>query len=611
MARSLALCCLLSLFASNLAWAVVLTDIRRIALLGDVASVSNSDMVHFDSFQAPMINNIGDVAFTASIENSAGNLVDDRGIRATQSGVLTERLRESELAPGAAPDGSTLFSFFRNLTFNDAGVVGFLGDTNQTDYRSGYWTNSSSATLPIAVLNTPLIGYPWEYASVDYVPSLNSQGKMAFNLSIAPPVTLVGFRYGIFINDSFSVDQVALQGESAVGTSGLFGRIIRTDPPINDSGETAFQIELVDPNTGQKISEGIFAGNSQNLTLVAQSGQSAPGTNGTFLFLANHRMPLNNDGDTVFKARLQGGTIIPENDRGIWRTNNGAIELLARRGNIALPAMGTSADAVFDDFFSSTVDDTDQVVFSAYLTGVDITPSKRTTLWSARPGELKLLLQPGMSAPGTSDTFSSFSTNGFATNRNGQVVVHATAGGLNGIWAQDPAGLFLLIARVGDMLEVAPGEFRSITGIDLFSLSGGGDGRSRVINDAGEIVFTATLDDGRKGIFVSDVAAYLAADFDRDGDVDLDDLTDPEHGWQARYGIDLDGHDFLTWQRQLGSSISSLRAVTSSPTVVPEPATIMILLIAASCTATRCTLRSLRRNCHSRHDLLLCQKFID
>jgi len=60
----------------------------------------------------------------------------------------------------------------------------------------------------------------------------------------------------------------------------------------------------------------------------------------------------------------------------------------------------------------------------------------------------------------------------------------------------------------------------------------------------------------------------FAADFDLDNDVDVDDLNDPVLGWEARYGIDLDGSDFLMWQRQLGSGIDPL---SSASVAVPEP----------------------------------------
>jgi hypothetical protein len=65
-----------------------------------------------------------------------------------------------------------------------------------------------------------------------------------------------------------------------------------------------------------------------------------------------------------------------------------------------------------------------------------------------------------------------------------------------------------------------------------------------------------------------------SADFDGDGDVDSDDLTHPTLGWEVRYGVDLDGDDFLAWQRQFGSG-----TLLSPAAVVPEPASFSLLFV--------------------------------
>jgi len=74
------------------------------------------------------------------------------------------------------------------------------------------------------------------------------------------------------------------------------------------------------------------------------------------------------------------------------------------------------------------------------------------------------------------------------------------------------------------------------------------------------------------------------ADFDRDGDVDVNDLT----VWNGAYGLNnyadansdgiSDGADLLVWQRQYGSGLPMVMA-----TAIPEPSTAALLLIAAGC----------------------------
>ena len=88
--------------------------------------------------------------------------------------------------------------------------------------------------------------------------------------------------------------------------------------------------------------------------------------------------------------------------------------------------------------------------------------------------------------------------------------------------------------------------------------------------------------------------AVYEADFNENGQVGAQDLT----RWQDDFGTlagathgqgdadgdaDVDGADFLTWQRQLGSSTSAIAASTG----VPEPATCWMLALAGMFLGTR------------------------
>ncbi len=579
---------LLSLLGVHSAHAVV-RDVQKIALLSEPAPLTNGDQATFDTFWSRAINNDGEVAFIGRLDSSVGNRY---GIWATENGVLKERVRSGQPAPGADPDGMAFFNSFvsNSLALNDHGAVGYLGSTSQPS-SNGYWISSPADTVPIAVKGMPVIGDDWTYSSAFYVPGLNNQGQMAFNGGIQETGSF-NSRTGIFIVTSASLDPVALEGEAAPGTSGDFGPIIRTNAPVNDAGQTATAVGILDPVSGQHIATGIYAGNSQSLNLLALTGANAPGTNAVYHTIAGSaNMPLNSAGDTVFTARLQGGDATPQNEHAMWRSRNGAAELLVRQGDTAIAGVDGLADVTFGVNFGTTraiIDDTGQVVFSATLVGPGITPANQYSLWSARGGELTLLVQAGTVAPGTADVFSSSAVSGFSTNRLGQVAFLGTAGGNSGIWAQDPSGALRLIVRSGDTIEVEPGVLRTITALEILmpssglAPSSGSDGRARFFNDAGQILFGATLDNGQKGLFVSDLAGYYMADFDRDGDVDGDDLAD----WQLAHGMndsgdaDGDGHsdgrDFLIWQRQFGSGVGAAETVA-----VPEPTTHWLMLLVA------------------------------
>lgn len=63
----------------------------------------------------------------------------------------------------------------------------------------------------------------------------------------------------------------------------------------------------------------------------------------------------------------------------------------------------------------------------------------------------------------------------------------------------------------------------------------------------------------------------LEGDFNNDGIIDADDLSGA-HGWQERYGSDLSGKDFLTWQRKYVASPES----AAGSVAVPEPSTLSL-----------------------------------
>jgi len=73
----------------------------------------------------------------------------------------------------------------------------------------------------------------------------------------------------------------------------------------------------------------------------------------------------------------------------------------------------------------------------------------------------------------------------------------------------------------------------------------------------------------------SSAVPTLPSDFNGDGNVDGIDLTDPIVGWESRFGVDLDGQDFLVWQQQFGNS----GAPSASAISTPEPTTACLLLM--------------------------------
>jgi hypothetical protein len=72
-----------------------------------------------------------------------------------------------------------------------------------------------------------------------------------------------------------------------------------------------------------------------------------------------------------------------------------------------------------------------------------------------------------------------------------------------GIWATDHMGALQLIARTGDLLEVAPADFRTIRELYFVAGASNSDGRPSGFNNLGQLAFWARFTDGTEGVFVS------------------------------------------------------------------------------------------------------------
>jgi hypothetical protein len=253
---------------------------------------------------------------------------------------------------------------------------------------------------------------------------------------------------------------------------------------------------------------------------VAREGDHAPGTPSgiyysTFHFFSDSPV-LNNAGETAFRAALIGSGVDATNDEGIWSEGSGTLALVAREGD---HAPGTPIGVLYGTPSGQVLNNAGHTAFRASLTGSGVDISSDAGIWLDDSGSQMLVAREGDHAPGSPDgvTFTGFSSH--VLNDAGQIAFMARTipGGLffDGIWATDRTGALQLIARTGDSLEVAPGDFRTILGFTrpfqndptLNSTTGNSDGRRSGFNNVGQLAFLATFTDGSSGIFVSNRVA--------------------------------------------------------------------------------------------------------
>jgi hypothetical protein len=584
----------------------------------------------YSAFSAPVLNDSGHTAFWATLGSNYA-----QGIWSEGSGNLALVARTGSQAAGL-PAGAN-YSYFVDptagscgsftscrllgspLLFDDGGHTAFWATVTGTgvDYTnySGIWSEGSGSLALVARQGSPVpgstsgrtFGLSSGFASLRM--RLNRSGRIAFS------------DQGMLSEGSGTLTPIGPRNWSLAG------------PVLNDAGRIAFSQNSPDySNDGGVWSEG-----SGNLVLMIQKGSRAPGTEDGVVFGNQFRgdgsntsfgVPaLNNGGRIAFRAYLTNGTGMLRDDEGIWLESPEGIDLVAREGEqppgtpdgvtfVGVSAPNLASSSIATAFGDPVFNNAGQVAFRAAQTG------RSVGIWATdRDGELRLVARSGVQAPGMADgvrfdtswdphynpSGNVFPFRDPVLNDAGQIAFWArvtccgvSLGGSESIWATDRSGALRLIARAGEQLEVAPGQFRTISALDLVGGTGNSDGRASGFNNRGQIAFWASFNDvygQAQGIFVSDAVAILPGDFNGDGAVDAADYVT----WRKGLGTTYSDSDYNVWRANFGRSMLSTTAAAThlaavdSPAAnyaVPEPVAVVLALLLT------CVFALLRPHCY-------------
>ena len=442
----------------------------------------------FEDFDVPVINSSGRVAFEAFADDGDSS----SGIWSEGGGSLAKIAYRGDAAPGTAGVFESFIQTRSQMILNDNGHVVLTGQLDDFD-TFGIWSNRSGSLAAIAVDGNPAPGTAVARVFENFsYGSFNNSGQVGFFSSLPPGPAPGNFpSSGIFSEVGGSLNKVAEIGDPAPGVSGgaVFSQFFF--PMMNASGQVAFSAQS---NLGGG-NEGIWSDVSGSLSAVALSGQSAPG-GGVFSIQFRPGIFMNEAGDIAFKNTILGGA-----DDGIFVSRNGTIEQVAREGTAA-PVSGPPADFLSTSGFGANSPVLDDDGWAAFMATLD---DGRVGIWREDSGGLDYVAVAGDLAPGSGGaTFLDFQE--FAMNGSGMVAFEAGLDTFDeGIWLLDGNDNLVKIVGLGDMIEVAPGDFREVEFAQMRGQSStaafGG------LNDLGQVAFYASFSDGTTGIFVSDAAA--------------------------------------------------------------------------------------------------------
>ena len=473
--------------------------VRTVAFSGDTRGTNPT--LPIGSLGIPVINDLGQTAFFAELNGPSivgtGGRGDALFTEATPLG-LSQVFRESEFVPGS-DEMQTLTAFPNVANFSNSGqtvqnVGGRIGVLRRLILRA-----SSSEDLEVLVDSSGTVsGLSGTSISSPFGDNLrlNDRGEVSFssNNSLFSDTGGQGFRVVASQNQILEAAQVpGLSADVLLATVDSFA--------LNDSSQNLFG------STFSSLESGLLLEDNGMFSLVASTGiDIEPGLRADRIFDAT----LNNRGDTVFNALVEGDGVTSSSDTAIVGNVGGSLEILVREGDAVqgtdftftdfgaisrLPALGGGGDITFVSTLSGVGGPTD---------GLFIVDEN---------GTVDLIAQEGETLPGLSDGEV---INGFSPpsiNENGQVAFQASVRGDDVtfdndrvIFAQDTDGILQLIAREGDLLNVSDDptspDFRPIDGLNFFGGSGDGDGISSGFNNLGQVAFRAEFE-FQSGVFVS------------------------------------------------------------------------------------------------------------
>ena len=553
----------------------------------------------FGVFHAGPVNDLGEIVFTAQLQEGYGGVGagDDEGIWQIDGTTATLLAREGAgNVPGVA--GGSFFTF-QDLAIDSTGGVAVraalaegLGGVD-SDNKDGLWR--FTAGIGSLVARTGAGSVPGVAgASFGSLPTLRlgRDGLLVHDAKL---------KFGNGVNNSndsglWRHDLAAgalVARESNTSSPGVSGGTFKLllPPRVNDNRQFVLQATLNQMGSVSPSNDfGIWRFSDAGGELIARKGVGdVPGI-GSTSFSELGEPTINGAGQVAFASTLtNGGAVNPSNDAGVWLYTGTTGTLLARTGSDGVPGL---PGADFEAFDAPLLSDSGAVLIEARLaTGsASVTAVNDLGLWKYDGAANHLVARTGSGGvpgvPGAS--FLDFGN--LAFNAQEFTAVEATLAPGGGVSATNDAGLWLLghagggrlIAREGGQLAG-----RTIASLSFVGNSGGNDGRPSGLNALGQVAFQAAFTNGDSGLFLY---SWLAADFDADGDVDNADLD----RWELAMGIaasadanldgDSDGEDFLQWQRQFGIGVTPLSSTT---TAVPEPATVIMLLAGSTAVMLR------------------------
>ena len=288
-------------------------------------------------------------------------------------------------------------------------------------------------------------------------------------------------------DDEFVVETIAFSGLDAPGIAGANFDAF-TEPIVNDSGQVVFKALLEGIGVGPDNDEVIYSGTKDSLALIARKGDLIPDLGGGLYFSSLSDPKINDFGHAAFASIVSG--LGP----GFFTDVNGALETVVIEGD---PIPGV-AGLEIDNIVELTLGPAGHIGFYALLDGPGVNTDNDNALFQQNPGEdWNMIARAGDPIPGIPGVHFHFPTINRINSHGTFVFRSGMLEGGSGIFVWSN-GSIEAVALTGDPAPGAP------LGVNFNDF----DFSRFDFNDAGQLAMTAELTNGKHALF-SDSSGVL------------------------------------------------------------------------------------------------------
>ena len=416
---------------------------------------------------------------------------------------------------GSAPGGGSFIADFEPSAVNGRGEVAFTADLSPdgvNDIGEGTFVGT-----PGHIVNVARVGQAAPRGASTLIfelgrMGLNNRGDVSFAFAMNPFTTPVGFNAGVYrqLHNSSKLEALLTPGDPAPGGGTFGGTWFHTG--INATGATVFSgivsASSAQPPNYNGMAEGLFLAKPDGTVVkVVRPGDPAPA--GKTFDDANNGS-INDSGDVAFGAHVAGEQCVDIGDpllcgESVYLRSaaSGGIISIAHQGS-ASPCAATPYRVAFGPVINNQGD----IAFVGDLTPPSEPANTINAVFHYSQGHVSPVSCPGMSMPGGGHLFSSGLQDGtYSQNAAGQVaysaVLDTSTGGVadNGVYLFSN-GHTSVVARTGTMMP----NVGTVASMGLTTpgpptapfVQDGGE-----INDNGQVLFSATLTDGRVALVLA------------------------------------------------------------------------------------------------------------